>query len=120
MSAQNHLTSTCYCLYQYHQPQFYLNQESGETITSICYATRIALVIGFTLLLAGALANAKTKATCGFAHRHFLSVGGILCFVHGIVSVAYYVNATASAWEGPYPTVHREVHSTTEATTQVV
>jgi hypothetical protein len=78
-------------------------------------------VVGFSLLLAGALANAKTKATCGFGHRHFLSVGGILCFVHGIVSVAYYINtSTASAWEGAYPTVHREVHSTTEATTQVV
>lgn len=84
------------------------------------HATRIALVVGFSLLLAGALANAKTKATCGFAHRHFLSVGGILCFVHGIVSVAYYVNASSSAWVGAYPTVHRDIHTTTEATTQVV
>ena len=32
-------------------------------------------------------------------HRHFLSSGGILYFVHVLLSVTYYVSATAASYE---------------------
>ncbi|KAF2285016.1 hypothetical protein GH714_035266 [Hevea brasiliensis] len=41
----------------------------------------------------------KSRASCGFSHHHFLSIGGILCFVHGLFCVAYYVSATAALTE---------------------
>ncbi|KAE8662213.1 formin-like protein 5-like [Hibiscus syriacus] len=40
--------------------------------------------------------NNKPRASCGFTHHHFLSIGGILCFVHGLFSAAYYVSSTAA------------------------
>ncbi|KAJ4778826.1 hypothetical protein LUZ62_063083 [Rhynchospora pubera] len=112
------LLGGCICITS--QEEYFRSSINRRLASWTLVLSWIALVVGFTLLLAGALANAKTKATCGFAHRHFLSVGGILCFVHGIVTVAYYVNARASVWEGGYPTVHRDVSSTAGATTQVV
>ncbi|KAF3327582.1 hypothetical protein FCM35_KLT07700 [Carex littledalei] len=111
------LLGGCVCITS--QEEYFRSSINRRLAASTLVLSWIALVVGFTLLLTGALANAKNKATCGFAHRHFLSIGGILCFVHGIVSVAYYVNATASAWEGGYPTVNREVHSTIPVSTQV-
>ncbi|TYJ98330.1 putative GPI inositol-deacylase C [Cucumis melo var. makuwa] len=47
-------------------------------------------------LLGGSMGNNKSRASCGFTHHHFLSIGGILCFVHGLFCVAYYVTATAA------------------------
>lgn len=51
------------------------------------------------MLIAGAMANAKSKSSCGLPHRHLLSIGGILCFVHGVFCVAYYSAATAANME---------------------
>ncbi|ONK65924.1 uncharacterized protein A4U43_C06F2390 [Asparagus officinalis] len=59
----------------------------------------IILAVGFTMLIVGALSNSKSRVTCGIAHHNFLSTGGILCFVHGVLSAAYYVSASASRWE---------------------
>ncbi|AQK50899.1 hypothetical protein Zm00014a_025700 [Zea mays] len=61
----------------------------------------IALIAGFSLLLAGAMSNSKSKTSCGFTHGHTLALGGIMCFVHGGITVAYYVTATAAAHEVP-------------------
>lgn len=62
----------------------------------------IALIVGFSLLLAGAMSNSKSRTSCGFVHGHTLALGGIICFVHGGITVAYYVTATAAAHELPY------------------
>lgn len=51
------------------------------------------------MLVIGALANSKTRSKCGFSHRNFLSIGGILCFVHGLFCIPYYVSATAASRE---------------------
>ncbi|CAA0826545.1 Protein of unknown function (DUF1218 [Striga hermonthica] len=59
----------------------------------------IMLAIAFILLMSGTLANAQTRKNCGIAHHRQLSIGGILCFVHGLFSVAYYVSASAIADE---------------------
>ncbi|KAJ8617808.1 hypothetical protein MRB53_013994 [Persea americana] len=56
----------------------------------------IVLAIGLGMLVIGALANSKSRSKCGFSHRNFLAIGGILCFIHGLFCVPYYVSATAS------------------------
>ncbi|KAL5579171.1 hypothetical protein UlMin_011613 [Ulmus minor] len=55
----------------------------------------IALAIGFSLLMIGTLSNSKSRKSCGIAHHRFLSIGGMVCFVHGILMVAYFVSAAA-------------------------
>ncbi|WOK91882.1 hypothetical protein Cni_G00573 [Canna indica] len=54
------------------------------------------VVVGFTMLIIGAMSNSKSRATCGLSRRRFLSIGGILCFVHGLLCLIYYVCADAS------------------------
>ncbi|XP_070672405.1 protein VASCULATURE COMPLEXITY AND CONNECTIVITY-like [Malus domestica] len=58
--------------------------------------TWIILAVGLSMLVIGTWSNHKSRASCGFTHHHFLSIGGILCFVHGLFCVAYYISATAS------------------------
>ncbi|XP_023533398.1 uncharacterized protein LOC111795298 [Cucurbita pepo subsp. pepo] len=58
--------------------------------------TWIIVAVGMSLLVIGALANSKSRTSCGFSHHHFLSMGGILCFVHGLFCVAYYVSSTVA------------------------
>ncbi|KAK6918911.1 DESIGUAL/Modifying wall lignin-1/2 [Dillenia turbinata] len=55
----------------------------------------IILAVGLSMLVIGTLSNSKSRASCGFTHHHFLSIGGILCFVHALFSVAFYVSSTA-------------------------
>jgi hypothetical protein len=59
----------------------------------------IALIAGFSLLLAGAMPNSQSNTSCGLKHGHTLALGGIMCFVHGGITVAYYVFANAAAHE---------------------
>ncbi|KAJ4813288.1 hypothetical protein LUZ62_025854 [Rhynchospora pubera] len=63
----------------------------------------LILAIGFTLLMMGALSNSKSRATCSFPHHHFLSIGGILCFIHGLFCLAYFVSAHATKKEEVKP-----------------
>ncbi|KAJ6377873.1 hypothetical protein OIU78_028157 [Salix suchowensis] len=59
----------------------------------------IILAAGLSMLGIGILSNNKSRTSCGFTHHHFFSFGGILCFVHGLFCVAYYVSATAAVSE---------------------
>ncbi|XP_038881391.1 uncharacterized protein LOC120072925 [Benincasa hispida] len=63
----------------------------------------IALVVGFSLLISGAMYNTRSRKSCGLAHNQLLSIGGIVCFVHGLFAVAYYVSATAEHREETKP-----------------
>uniref|UniRef100_A0A803NYY8 Uncharacterized protein n=1 Tax=Cannabis sativa TaxID=3483 RepID=A0A803NYY8_CANSA len=56
----------------------------------------IVLAAGFSLLMVGTLANSRSRKSCGIAHHRFLSIGGILCFIHGIFIIAYYISAKAA------------------------
>lgn len=60
------------------------------------YCIRVILAVGLGMLVIGTKANSKSNASCGLSHHRFLSIGGILCFVHSLFSIAYYVTATAS------------------------
>ncbi|KAL9453579.1 hypothetical protein AB3S75_009230 [Citrus x aurantiifolia] len=59
----------------------------------------IILAVGMSMLVIGTLSNNKSRASCGLTHHHFLSIGGILCFVHGLFCVAYYVSSSAASHE---------------------
>ncbi|KAL8151161.1 LOW QUALITY PROTEIN: hypothetical protein V2J09_020969 [Rumex salicifolius] len=60
-----------------------------------CLFCRIVLIIAFSLLIIGTVTNSRPRGTCGLSHQHVLVVGGILCFVHGLFLVPYYVSANA-------------------------
>ncbi|KAK4745333.1 hypothetical protein SAY87_011645 [Trapa incisa] len=67
-------------------------------LTVLCLIfTWIVLAAGLSMFVIGTMSSHKPRASCGFTHHHILGVGGILCFVHGLFSVAYYVSATAGA-----------------------
>ncbi|KAL3017499.1 hypothetical protein AAZX31_06G282300 [Glycine max] len=59
-------------------------------------SSRVVLAIGLSMLVIGTMSNNRSDDSCGFSHHHFLSIGGICCFVHGLFCIAYYVSATAS------------------------
>ncbi|GKV45768.1 hypothetical protein SLEP1_g52815 [Rubroshorea leprosula] len=60
----------------------------------------IVVAIGFPLLVMGMLENSKLKGSCRILHHHFLFIGGITCFVHGLLSAAFYVSASVSFLNG--------------------
>ncbi|KAF8410935.1 hypothetical protein HHK36_003472 [Tetracentron sinense] len=68
------------------------------TVASLIFSW-IILAVGFSMLVIGTLSNSKSRGSCGISHHHFLSIGGILCFVHGLFCTAYYVSATATIGE---------------------
>ncbi|GFZ03175.1 transmembrane protein, putative [Actinidia rufa] len=55
----------------------------------------ILLAVAFSMLIIGTLSNSSSRKSCGIADHRLLSIGGILCFIHGLFIVAYYVSATA-------------------------
>ncbi|KAI4331060.1 hypothetical protein MLD38_029285 [Melastoma candidum] len=64
---------------------------ANRQLTMACLIfTWVILAVGLSMIVIGTLSNHKSKASCGFSHHHFMSIGGILCFVHGLFSVAYY------------------------------
>ncbi|CAN1161167.1 Protein VASCULATURE COMPLEXITY AND CONNECTIVITY [Linum perenne] len=91
------LLSGCLCICSQDQLQ---RASSHKQLSVACFFfTWIIFGIGLTMLVIGSLANHKSSASCGFTHHHFFSIGGILCFVHALFSVAYYISATALASE---------------------
>ncbi|KAL8214696.1 hypothetical protein R6Q57_004145 [Mikania cordata] len=55
----------------------------------------ITLVTGFSMLIAGVMANSSSRKSCGISHHRYLSIGGIACIIHAMFAVCYYVSATA-------------------------
>ncbi|ONM58061.1 hypothetical protein ZEAMMB73_Zm00001d021705 [Zea mays] len=72
-----------------------------------CGWSRMVLVVALSLLVLGALPNAKRKlAECGVARHRFLSIGGVLCFVHAPFCAVYYASASAAAREARRDATH--------------
>ncbi|KAI3850269.1 hypothetical protein MKX03_018056 [Papaver bracteatum] len=70
---------------------------ANKQLAAACFVLSwIVLVVGFSVLIIGALANSKNRSSCGISHNKFLSIGGILCFVHGLFCVSYYASANAA------------------------
>ncbi|XP_009418764.2 protein VASCULATURE COMPLEXITY AND CONNECTIVITY isoform X2 [Musa acuminata AAA Group] len=68
----------------------------------------IVVIVGLTMLIIGAISNSESRPTCGLAHPRFLFIGGIMCFVHSLFCIVYYVSAIASWKEGK---AHRDTRS---------
>ncbi|KAG6420435.1 hypothetical protein SASPL_116962 [Salvia splendens] len=58
----------------------------------------IIYVVGVTMLVIGTRSNEKKGVSCGFKYHNFLHTGGILCVVHAILSLAYYVTSAAALY----------------------
>ncbi|XP_048232379.1 protein DESIGUAL 3-like [Ricinus communis] len=88
------LLGGCMCICSQEELQ---RASPNKQLSVACFFfTWIILAVGLSMLVIGTLSNNKSRASCGFTHHHFLSIGGILCFVHGLFCVAYYVSATAA------------------------
>lgn len=60
----------------------------------------IVAALAFSMLIAGALTNSRSRKSCGLPHHRLLSIAGVLCFIHAPLAIVYYVSATAAAREG--------------------
>ncbi|KAJ9170117.1 hypothetical protein P3X46_018248 [Hevea brasiliensis] len=88
------LLGGCICICSQEQLQ---RASPNKQLSVACFIfSWIILAVGLSMLVIGASSNNKSRASCGFSYRRFLSTGGILCFVHGLFCVAYYVCATAA------------------------
>ncbi|KAE8728655.1 Oxygen-evolving enhancer protein 3-1 [Hibiscus syriacus] len=78
-----------------------LHKASANKQLAVCSLvfSWIILAVGFTMLIIGTLSNSKSRKSCGFSLHRLFSIGVILCFVHGLFTVSYYVSATATARE---------------------
>ncbi|KAL0710576.1 hypothetical protein Bca4012_017554 [Brassica carinata] len=77
--------------------QEFQRSSSTKQISMVCLVfTWIVVAVGFGALVIGTLSNSKSRSSCGFTYLHFLSIGGILCFLHALLCVAYYASATAA------------------------
>ncbi|KAI4299241.1 hypothetical protein L6164_032718 [Bauhinia variegata] len=59
----------------------------------------ILLAVGLSMLITGTMANSGSRQNCGISRLRLLTIGGVLCFFHGVFIVAYYVSATATRRE---------------------
>ncbi|RWR83582.1 DUF1218 domain-containing protein [Cinnamomum micranthum f. kanehirae] len=59
----------------------------------------VILTVGILLLIIGALSNSKSRAHCRISHHKFLSIGGVLCFFHALVSLAFCITASEALIE---------------------
>ncbi|AES67298.1 hypothetical protein MtrunA17_Chr2g0323081 [Medicago truncatula] len=82
----------CFCF----QQDIQKSSPNRQLSMAILILTWIVLAVGLSMLVIGTKTNNRSSGTCGFTDHHFLSIGGILCFVHGLFCVSYYVSATAS------------------------
>lgn len=82
---------TCVCS----REEFGRSSADKQMAAATLVLSWIIFGIGFTLLTLGAISNSQSRTYCGIPHRHFLSVGGVLSFVNGLVCVVYYVSSVA-------------------------
>ncbi|XP_043699301.1 uncharacterized protein LOC122650066 [Telopea speciosissima] len=91
------LLGGCICIFS--KDELERSSANRQLAVACLFISWIMVVVGFAMLIIGALANSKSRDSCGFSHHHFLSIGGIVCFVHGLFCVAYYVSANATVGE---------------------
>ncbi|KAK7246647.1 hypothetical protein RIF29_41517 [Crotalaria pallida] len=91
------LLGGCVCVWSREQ---YRSATANRKLTVIFLIfSWILFGVAFSLLIIGTLANSKSRETCGILNHHLLSIGGIMCFIHGLFTVPYYVSATATRRE---------------------
>ncbi|KAG2324144.1 hypothetical protein Bca4012_038536 [Brassica carinata] len=55
------------------------------------FLTWVVAIAGAGILTMGIWMNRESRSECGFTNKHFLSLGGRVCFLHAIVSVVMYL-----------------------------
>ncbi|KAE9600695.1 hypothetical protein Lal_00046317 [Lupinus albus] len=86
------LIGGCNCLYSQQEIQ---KASSNRQLSMACLIlTWMVLGVGLSMVVIGTHSNDKSRGSCGFTHHHFFSIGGIMCFVHALFSVSYYLSAT--------------------------
>ncbi|KAG2324146.1 hypothetical protein Bca52824_006874 [Brassica carinata] len=51
------------------------------------FLTWVVAIAGAGILTMGIWMNRESRSECGFTNKHFLSLGGRVCFLHAIVSL---------------------------------
>ncbi|KAG5104575.1 hypothetical protein JHK82_041545 [Glycine max] len=88
------LLGGCICVWSKEQ---YLSATANRKLAvAFLIFSWVVLAVALSMLMIGTLANSRSRKSCGMFSRHFLSIGGILCFIHGLFTVPYYVSATAT------------------------
>ncbi|KAL0000977.1 hypothetical protein SO802_014758 [Lithocarpus litseifolius] len=60
----------------------------------VCSWYVIIVAIGLPTLIMGILEDFTSRGSCQLLHLHFQSIGGLSCFIHGLLCVALYLSAT--------------------------
>ncbi|KAL8130139.1 hypothetical protein V2J09_019294 [Rumex salicifolius] len=76
---------------------FVSSHRNKKIAASTLILSWILVVVAFSLLVMGVVSNARPQNACGLLQLHVLSIGGILCFIHGFFVIVYYLSATANA-----------------------
>ncbi|XP_062086789.1 protein DESIGUAL 2 [Humulus lupulus] len=87
----------CICIWS--RADFEKANSNKQLAVSCLILSWIVLATGFSLLMIGTLANSRSRKSCGIAHHRFLSIGGIVCFIHGIFIIAYCLSAKVADTE---------------------
>ncbi|KAH7662236.1 Modifying wall lignin-1/2 protein [Dioscorea alata] len=87
------LLGGCTCIFS--KEEFVRSSANRQMAAGTLIISWILLAVGFTMLIIAAMSNSKSDVSCGIVRPHFLSIGGIICFFHGLFAVAFYVSATA-------------------------
>ncbi|XP_057419898.1 protein DESIGUAL 2 [Lotus japonicus] len=92
-----HLLGGCICMWS--KEEYQSSTANRQLTFGFLTFSWIVLAVAFSMLIIGTLANSRSRESCGISNHRFLSIGGILCFIHGLFTVAYYVSATATRRE---------------------
>ncbi|CAK9142625.1 unnamed protein product [Ilex paraguariensis] len=95
------LLGGCICIWS-KEELFRATANKQLAVASLIFSW-IILAIAFLMLILGTLANSKSRKVCGLSSHHLLSVGGILCFIHALFTVSYYVSVVAAKAEQKKP-----------------
>ncbi|KAJ1700809.1 hypothetical protein LUZ63_000588 [Rhynchospora breviuscula] len=95
------LLGGCFCVCTLYDICMSSTKRLIATIT--LFASLLTWVSGFGLLIIAAMPNSKSKGSCSLRHRSFFYFGGILCFIHGLVSIVFYLTADAIKKEEAKP-----------------
>ncbi|KAI3680594.1 hypothetical protein L6452_35367 [Arctium lappa] len=83
----------CHCVWS--KPELDRATSNKQLAMASLVLSWITLVIGFSMLIAGVMANSSSRKSCGVSNHRYLSIGGIACIIHGMFAVSYYISATA-------------------------
>ncbi|GAV74991.1 DUF1218 domain-containing protein [Cephalotus follicularis] len=91
------LLGGCICIWS--RKEYVESSANKQLAVASLIFSWIILAVAFSMLIMGTLTNSRSRKYCGISHHRLFSIGGILCFIHGLFAVAYYVSATASIRE---------------------